>query len=237
MRLMSYVTWPLSKPDRHSRYVAVSDWIADLFQDQHGFRPLVVWPPARSRVVDCVPHDRSGFLFLSRLVEAKHAHTMLTLANAYPQQKVTIAGATISSDDPYVAHLRKRIHRDALSNVEIVENPSDQCVADLLSSHRYFVFPAPWEHFGIVTVEAIQAGLLPIVHDTGGQREIVPFEQLRFLSDDELVDRAGRALCMPAAERLEILADLHRHVQRGSAEHYREQMLRPLRLLQGSGDG
>lgn len=234
-KLMSLLTSPLMKPDRYSNYVTHSDWIADLFLDRFGSRPPVIWPPVRSRILPSEPLDRSGFLFLSRLVETKRADSMLTLAEAYPDQEVTIAGAMLDSNRAYVAGLRERSRRLGLSNVEIVENPSEQRVAALLTSHLVFVFPALWEHFGIVTVEAIQAGLVPLVHDSGGQREIVPLESLRFLSDAELVDRARHVLEMPDAERLKIVDELRHYAQRGCPEHYREEMLMPLRLLQEDG--
>jgi glycosyltransferase involved in cell wall biosynthesis len=156
---------------------------------------------------------------------------MLTLAQAFPKERVTIAGVA-GHDDPYVVALRRRIHDDNLTNVQIVENPTEEQVGLLLTQHETFVFPAPWEHFGIVTVEAIQAGLLPLVHDTGGQREIVPLEYLRFLSDRQLITRARELQERSAAEKAEILAALQSHAQRGSVQRYREEMLREVKILQ-----
>ena len=36
------------------------------------------------------------------------------------------------------------------------------------------------EPFGIVTVQAISAGIIPIVHNSGGQKEVVPIKELRY---------------------------------------------------------
>lgn len=229
--LVRHAVWPLTKPDKNSRYVTHSDWIADLFSERYGFRPPVIWPPARSRALPEASVDRSGFLFLSRLDVEKRAESMLALARAIPAQRVTLAGASTGKGDAYVGHLRSRIASERLSNVQIVENPSESEVATLLTSHQMFVFPAHWEHFGIVTVEAIEAGLLPLVHDTGGQKEIVPFDFLRFSSDEELVECAEHSLQMGANERLELMSQLQRHAERGSTNRYREAMLQPLRDL------
>lgn len=53
-------------------------------------------------------------------------------------------------------------------------------------------FPQRMEHFGIATVEAMRAGCVPIVIDSGGQREIVENNVGGFLCKDlpELVQRS-----------------------------------------------
>lgn len=228
-KLTRMLTTPAVRPDSNSEYVTHSEWIADLIEEHHGFRPPVIWPPVRSRCLPPAPSNRSGFLFLSRLQEYKRAESMLAIAREYPEEKVAISGVVLPSNDPYVAHLQRIIKRENLSNVEIIENPSEEKVGKLLTSHVYFVFPAHWEHFGIVTVEAIQAGLLPLVHDSGGQREIVPIDSLRFNSDQELIACAGQALRLTNGQRQTLVDKLRRHVERGSAKCFREAMLQPLK--------
>ena len=138
----------------------------------------------------------------------------------------------VLGSEHYVSDLRRRIRDEKLTNVEIIENPSEDQVASLLTEHELFVFPAPWEHFGIVTVEAIQAGLIPLVHDSGGQQEIVPLESLRFVSDEQLIARARSVLGQSAAEKANLVAQLRLHAERGSVERYREEMLREIKTMQ-----
>lgn len=227
--IASHLSQPLTKPDRHSSYVTHSEYIAELVRERHGFRPPVIWPAARSRTLPAAPAHRAGFLFLSRFESFKRADTILSLAKALPEQSFTLAGAVVGEDRDYVASLRRRVAGEDLTNVSIVENPSEEQVAGLLSSRDMFVFPAHGEHFGIVTVEAIQAGLLPLVHDSGGQREIVPCESLRFLSDADLIERARYALQMPRTDRSELVSALQRHAERGTPRAYRRVMLQKIR--------
>ena len=227
---VNHLLWPLKKADKYSNYVTHSDWIADLFRDRYGFRPPVIWPPARSRVLPTPPAEgRSGILWLSRLVPEKRVASMLAVAKALPNQKITLAGAV--ADESYLASLKEQIGSEGLNGIRIVENPREAEVASLLTSHDVFVFTAAWEHFGIVTVEAIQAGLLPIVHNTGGQKEIVPVESLRFLSDDELIDRVRSVVDMPQSERVKTIGDLQLHAERGFPKSYQEAMLSYLKPL------
>jgi glycosyltransferase involved in cell wall biosynthesis len=46
-------------------------------------------------------------------------------------------------------------------------------VKDLLADAKIYVHCALNEHFGISIVEAMAAGCVPVVHDSGGPREIV----------------------------------------------------------------
>jgi glycosyltransferase involved in cell wall biosynthesis len=232
-RMLSKLTIPAMRPDKYSRYVTLSDWIADLFLKDHGFRPPVIWPPTRTRKFEAPRQEApgSGFLFLSRLNSYKNPGIMLLLAESFPDRPVTIAGSTIGDPEAqkHVTSLQLEINKKCLANVSIIENPSDEQIARLLETHAFFVFAAPWEHFGIVTVEAIQAGLIPLVHDSGGQREIVPFDFLRFTEDGELVERADAVIRMSPGRRKELREALSKHVRRGSSESYRAAMLSYLR--------
>lgn len=61
--------------------------------------------------------------------------------------------------------------------VETVINPKFHVVRDYLSRSKLFMsmrgIESPPEHFGITTIEAAASGVVPIVHDSGGSREIV----------------------------------------------------------------
>lgn len=220
-------TRPTLTLDRNSTYVTLSNWIAELFEQQHGRRLPVIWPPARTRDLERSAERRTGFLFLSRLTRLKRVAEMLELAAAFPEEVVTIAGGC--PEPRLLSELRTEAAVRALRNFEIVVSPTEEKVAALLTARKYFVFPVPWEHFGIVTVEAIRAGLLPLVHDSGGQREIVPEEDLRFPDRVGLLACAGRALRMTEEEREQRVARLREHTERGTARAYRDAMLAPLR--------
>ena len=215
------------RPDPNARYVAPADWIAELCLKKHGLRVRSIWPPARTRTI--VPaSSRAGFLFFSRLYEGKRPHVLLDLARHLPKQKFTIAGAPAMANDPYVSALAASTRFQTPGNVRLTLDPSDSEISRLFAEHEFFVFPSRLEQFGIVTVEALQAGLLPLVHDSGGQREIVPIAALRFKSDMELAEKAAVLLATPPSERKDMLEALRRHVARGSPENFQREMILPM---------
>lgn len=223
------VTTPSTKLDRNSRYVTLSTWIAERFRSQLGCDLPVIWPPTKSRKHqrNARGERRSGFLFFSRILDYKRPCMMLDIAERFPGIPVTIAGAS-AVNSRFVDSLKRDTSSRNIKNLRFVENPSEENVADLLASHSFFVFPAAWEHFGIVTVEAIEAGLIPLVHDTGGQKEIVPFPELRFSNRSDLIDRAEFVLKEHKRLRSEVLPELRDIATRGSAETFRAEMLRYL---------
>lgn len=211
-------------PDPNARYVTQADWIAELLLKTRGIHVPVVWPPARLRNIEA-SSSRSGFLFLSRLCQPKRPHVMLALARRFPKIRFTIAGVSYTPDAPYVSAISASAQLETPGNVRIIADPSDKEISHLFAEHEFFVFPARWEHFGIVTVEAILAGLIPLVHDSGGQREVVPLDALRFKGDTEVVEKAAALLSTSQSERRDMLENLQRHVARGSPKNYCKEMI------------
>lgn len=66
--------------------------------------------------------------------------------------------------------------------------------------------PELQEHFGITTVEAMSAGAVPVVYNTGGQREIVTHDQNGLLWDDVAALSAGTRALIADPKKRETLA-------------------------------
>ena len=72
------------------------------------------------------------------------------------------------------------IKKNNIRNVKLIADATKKQMVDLLSSSNYFIHSLRNEPFGITTVQAIQNDVMPIVHNSGGQKEIVPFNELRY---------------------------------------------------------
>jgi glycosyltransferase involved in cell wall biosynthesis len=118
----------------------------------------------------------------------------------------------------------EQANQQQLKNVVFIENPSDEKVAQELRRSRFFVFPTINEHFGIVTVEAIASGVIPYVHDSGGQKEIVNDPRLRF-TDAEFHTKFEQLYHLSPANLNQIREQLHQHIQQFSEASFIEKML------------
>ena len=76
----------------------------------------------------------------------------------------------------------------------------------------------------MTTAEAIASGAIPFVHNSGGQREIVPDERLRF-TDDEFISKFQALLELPETEQNQIRSHLSEHIRQYSEEIFIEKML------------
>jgi glycosyltransferase involved in cell wall biosynthesis len=149
---------------------------------------------------------------------------VLRLAERHPEWRCVIMGGVPSNRRPYFESLVAQANDLNLVNTVFLDNPSNQVVKEELARARFYIFPAINEHFGMTTAEAIASGAIPFVHDSGGQKEIVPDARLRF-SDTDYYLRFAALLSQPESELNRIRAELLEHVQQYTEDHYIQQML------------
>jgi len=105
---------------------------------------------------------------IGRIVPEKRFHLFVELARLVPETRFVAIGSL--SDDTSAYY--ERLKRTAPENVSFVLSPLRK-VKNILGRAMAYVHCAENEHFGITIVEAMAAGCVPIVHDSGGPREIV----------------------------------------------------------------
>jgi len=105
---------------------------------------------------------------VGRIVPEKRFHLFVELARMVPTTRFVVIGSLQDGTSSYFEGLR----RAAPENVSFVLSPLRKVKA-LLGKAIAYVHCAENEHFGITIVEAMAAGCVPVVHDSGGPREIV----------------------------------------------------------------
>jgi glycosyltransferase involved in cell wall biosynthesis len=139
---------------------------------------------------------------VGRIAPEKRMELFLEIARKLSDIKFAIIGSVASDKGPYFESLKAR----SPSNLSIVVSPLRK-VKDILGRAKVYVHCARNEHFGITIVEAMSAGVVPIVNDSGGPREIVSedvgyrwvttpdaVEQIsKVVADDNLRDKFANA--------------------------------------------
>jgi glycosyltransferase involved in cell wall biosynthesis len=99
---------------------------------------------------------------------------ILNIGKRFPQVTFVIAGATNSlGATDYLAHLSALIEAKGIKNVHLMENvPIEELVA-LYGRAKIYLHAMVAEDFGVSVVEAMAAGLIPVVHRSGGVWEDV----------------------------------------------------------------
>ncbi|MFB6185502.1 MAG: glycosyltransferase, partial [Halobacteriaceae archaeon] len=110
----------------------------------------------------------------------------IKVAEQLPDISFTVIGSVASTD--YYSQCVRYIENNNIQNVTLRPDASSEVVKENLEERRIFFHSMKNEPFGISTVEGLNAGCIPVTHDSGGQCEIVSDSRLRYTSKSECVN-------------------------------------------------
>lgn len=153
------------------------------YYDHVDFRrePIVVYPFADQPELP-LPNAEgrvNAVASLGRFCEAKGQMVQAQLASKAPEFEFWLMGHA-DPNNQYFNSIKEYVETNKLTNVKLLANLSFEEVQQRLRKASFFLHCNINEPFGITSVEGLLAGCLPIVHNSGGQKEVVPVEELRF---------------------------------------------------------
>ncbi len=204
-----------------------SAFMRDVVREAYGIDSEVVYPPVAGLSEGYRMEGRrdpTGFVSVGRISPDKHVDRLLPLFAAIhgrlPDARLTVVGH--APDRDYLRRFEAMIAESGLP-IEVRKDASERDVWHLLQGSTYFISPKPYEHFGISVVEAVRAGCLPLVYAAGGVTEIVPAEELQYLSAADLARKVG--VLAESSERRDVLLDgLRSGLDRFSEERFRRRV-------------
>jgi glycosyltransferase involved in cell wall biosynthesis len=222
-------------PRAYAFYLCNSEFTADYLRQYWpaiaGKKIKVLYPPVK--LFNCVPVNKSRksqILIFSRISSEKKIDALIAIFNNYysgTNVKLLIVGAVngVVSEE-YYNYLRSISAR----NVEFVINLQREDIQKILDESMIFWHamgyfesePLKFEHFGITTVQAMSAGVIPVVINKGGQREIVDHNVNGFRWDTpmELFEYTERILNSSPEFRETLSANAVRKSQKYSEEEF-----------------
>jgi glycosyltransferase involved in cell wall biosynthesis len=180
---------------RFAANIAVSRAMADTLSSP----ATVIGNPYASDVfTTCSEIPRSkDLVFLGRLLAGKGAHVLLD-AVAILKSEGTRAGLTVVGTGPEETSLRRQaVSLGIAEQVSFVGHRSGQELSRELCAHRLLVVPSVWEEpFGVVALEGLACGCVPVVARSGGLPDAVGRCGLVVPKDDAeaLAEAIGRLL-------------------------------------------
>lgn len=149
-----------------------------------------------------------SILVVSRFHPSKKIENAIRLASLLKQNDLgshlTIVGNMSPAGAGYYSYLRRLAELYGLGDfVRFEVNARFDRLLDLMRSAKVYVHPLPGEPFGISTVEAMSAGLVPVVPDIGGHTEFVP-AKYQFHTFGQGIEAVAAALAAPASERIQL---------------------------------
>ncbi len=149
----------------------------------------VIGNPYQERLFKILPeaYRLYDFVFVGRLVSDKGVDVAIKavakLVKTTTYKKVIF---NIIGDGPEKANLQKMVVESGLQhNVKLLGAYHGEALVHCLNRHRFILVPSTWqEPFGIVALEGMACGCLPIVSDTGGLPDAVGTSGLTFKAGD-----------------------------------------------------
>lgn len=180
--------------------------------NEFGVDPIVLQPPVdvdtfRNAALSSDVREDS-ILVVSRFHTTKKVENAIHLARLLKQRgigkNVKIAGNISPNDAAYFSYLNDLVRQYDLEDFLTFEvNVKFERLLDLMRLSKVYFHPMPGEPFGISTVEAMSAGLIPVVPDIGGHTEFVP-KKYQFQNLGQAVEAIAAAFGAPLSERLQI---------------------------------
>ena len=210
-------TYDLSWTNSYEKFFAISNytkyWVSQLW----GRDCEILYPPP-SRSLIGVKKERI-ILSVGRFFEPKGRHSkkhfdlieaFKSLDDSYLQNgwRLVLAGGCAEEDQDYLDEIKEAANASA---IDILTNISGDELGDLYSCAAIYwhatgygessiTSPSRFEHFGISVVEAMSAGVVPVVFETGGPSEIVQsgINGLHWKELKDLVDKTNQLISDPS---------------------------------------
>jgi len=208
-------------PPPDSVFAANSEFVRARIEEMYSLDASVIHPPAWDGRLSPARPDLRRVMTLGSFHPDKDQLQQIEVARRMPDWHFALLGS------PAAPRYARKVQREAerTPNVEVVLNPTKERLEHELSGASHFLHNNPDEGFGIAVVEAAAAGCVPIVPNTGGVREIVQTEKLRFGDVDECVDALRGSTGAPGRR---LLAGVQQGLHRFASENFRSAMSRTI---------
>jgi alpha-1,3/alpha-1,6-mannosyltransferase len=169
-RELTYLIWQNSEPNK-AKY-------------------QTIYPSVDTEKFDKSLEREKKVCYVGRIDKYKGIDTVINaftqIKDKVPDAKLEITGGVKGSiwAEEYLPELSNRLQQISDVNVQLkTDVPSEELYETLLTSRCMASFN-PFEHYGIVPIEAMAAGTPPIVANGGGQKETIINEETGFLVND-----------------------------------------------------
>jgi glycosyltransferase involved in cell wall biosynthesis len=178
-----------------------SEYCKKVIYNALGIEAKILYPPVDIETFRAIASKFTSrenvILVISRIAPDKQIENAIDVARMLRDRGigkgVAIAGNLHHYDMSYYEHIKKMILDYELSSyVSLQTNISFSKLVQLMQLAKVYFHPKIDEHFGISIVEAMAAGLLPVVSDVGGHTEFVP-SKYHFHTLDNTADLIGLA--------------------------------------------
>lgn len=171
--------------DKNIILVANSKFIQSSLKDRFAKDSVVIYPPVD---VDTFYNDgkkEQEVLIISRYSQEKNLEFAIDVLNDIDKPCTIIGNTKTKVNEIYYESLATKIKNSkSTGKILLMKNIGRDKVIEKLKKSKVYFHASP-ETFGISVVESIAAGCIPVVPDNSAHKETVPFDELRYESDNK----------------------------------------------------
>ncbi|MCY0868339.1 MAG: glycosyltransferase [Desulfurococcus sp.] len=134
-------------------------------------KALVLYPPVDiDRYISLEGRRETSVVSIGRFSPEKRYEFIVEVAERLRDTFFYIAGSVSGTKESrrYYEKIKSMVEEKDLKNVELIPDASDKKLMSILSTAKIYLHSMINEHFGISIVEGMSAGLVPVVHKSGG---------------------------------------------------------------------
>lgn len=181
----------------------------------------VLHPPVEANSIEFIGSKKKQVVSLGRFSPDKRQLEQVRIAQQTPNLDFHLFG--FLNSEYYFNRIKRYISENNIENVFLHPDASLKEIKTALAESLFFLHSLRNEPFGITTVQAIQHGCIPIVHNSGGQTEIVSEEELRY-NTPEKANEILKTLILANEKVLNAYrAKLHKNLQKYSARNFEQE--------------
>ena len=202
---------------RRAALLSNSQYTRDLLIRSIGRGSSVLYPPVPTQLYRTPQVQREDqIITLSSLNPRKNLLLIPSVATKLPGRRFGLIGYAVPEHLSLLTTLHRRFASEApQASFRYYPSLADTDKATILQRTKVYFHPTVAEPFGIAVAEAMAAGCIPVVHDSGGVREFVP-PDWRYSTPEEAATLIRKALEIWSPELAEQMREI--------AYQYREEV-------------
>lgn len=195
----------------------VSKTVEDLIYSFSGRRLSTLYPPANINDFKNQIKKKKGVVSLGGISHEKNQLEQIRVIEKIPNLSLTICGNS-TRNPPYFETVKAA--SKGKKNIHLCPNLPFEELKKKLKTAEVFINSGRNDPFCMALIEGIAAGCLPLIHDSGGIVEIVPFIELRYKTEEEAVKKLKRVLALPKKKKDDLKLKLSKHIKQFGEEQF-----------------
>lgn len=195
----------------------VSKKTSNLIYHYSGKRWPVLYPPANLADFRNKIKKKKGVISVGGLTHEKNQEEQIKIARHFPKLSFTICGNS-KRNPSYFKSLKEKILN--VKNVRLYPDLPFKELKEKVKHAEIFLNSGREDPFCMALVEGISAGCIPLIHDSGGVTEAVPFKELRYKTEKEATQKLKNIINLPERQKEQLRKKLKKHIEQFSEEHF-----------------